>query len=567
MVYRKWKIIMIKQFKRLSFVCLIVAISFFGLLRSQQLDIYREIARSQQQIMTVYKYLVTEYIHELDIPQLTSKMINSMLENFDPYTEYYEEKDLEDLNIKTTGEFSGVGLQIYMYEGQLTVVGPIEGSPAFRAGIFTGDKITHIDGVSTDDMELKDATNLIRGEKGTDVVLTIKKPITDAVHDYTINRDVIAIKDIPYYGMVDPAVGYLRITNFSENTPKETANAFLSLMDQGAENLIIDLRDNPGGLLSSSLDMLDLMLPKGLDMVSTKGRTGRVLKDYKSLNRTLLSEDIDITVLINEGSASASEIVAGVLQDHDRAVIVGSKSFGKGLVQSVIAIDNTSALKITNSKYYIPSGRGIQKREYIDKDLLSAERTKEDSLFTTKGGRKVLGGGGITPDILVENDEQYPLANAIYRDGGFFRFAQQTSDQYTSFEEVSNDSELMNKFADFIKENDIAGYVDGENELEKAKEKLVKEENKNIFLNNAFSVIENQIKKSQSAMLEAEKDFIEKMLLGWFAFYYEGDKGRYKFILQDDKGVQKSLEILLDDKLYTSILSVPEEQQIASVEN
>jgi len=558
---------MIKQFKRLSFVCLIVAISFFGLLRSQQLDIYREIARSQQQIMTVYKYLVTEYIHELDIPQLTSKMINSMLENFDPYTEYYEEKDLEDLNIKTTGEFSGVGLQIYMYEGQLTVVGPIEGSPAFRAGIFTGDKITHIDGVETDGMELKDATNLIRGEKGTDVVLTIKKPITDAVHDYTINRDVIAIKDIPYYGMVDPTVGYLRVTNFSENTPKETANAFLSLMDQGAKNLIIDLRDNPGGLLSSSLDMLDLMLPEGLDMVSTKGRTGRVLKDYKSLNRTLISEGIDITVLINEASASASEIVAGVLQDHDRAVIVGSKSFGKGLVQSVIAIDNTSALKITNSKYYIPSGRGIQKREYIDKDLLSAERTKEDSLFTTKGGRKVLGGGGITPDILVENDEQYPLANAIYRDGGFFRFAQQTSDQYTSFEEVSNDSELMNKFADFIKENDIAGYVDGENELEKAKEKLVKEENKNIFLNNAFSVIENQIKKSQSAMLEAEKDFIKKMLLGWFAFYYEGDKGRYKFILQDDKGVQKSLEILLDDKLYTSILSVPEEQQIASVEN
>tara|TARA_A100001037_G_scaffold270992_1_gene266225 strand:- start:1865 stop:3337 length:1473 start_codon:yes stop_codon:yes gene_type:complete len=490
-----------------------------------------------------------------------------MLENFDPYTEYYEEKDLEDLNIKTSGEFSGVGLQIYMYEGQLTVVGPIEGSPAFRAGIFTGDQITHIDGVATDGMELKDATNLIRGEKGTDVVLTIKKPITDAVYDYTINRDIIAIKDIPYYGMVNPSVGYLRITNFSENTPKETANAFLSLMDQGAENLIIDLRDNPGGLLSSSLDMLDLMLPKGLDLVSTKGRTGRVLKDYKSINRTLLSEDIDITVLINEASASASEIVAGVLQDHDRAVIVGSQSFGKGLVQSVIAIDNSSALKITNSKYYIPSGRGIQKREYIDEDLLSAERTIEDSLFTTKGGRKVRGGGGITPDILIENNEQYPLANAIYRDGGFFRFAQETSDQYTSFEEVSNDPDLMSKFADFIKENEIAGYVDGENELEKAKEKLVKEDNKNIFLNNAFSVIENQIKKSQSAMLETEKDFIEKMLLGWFAFYYEGDKGRYKFILQDDKAVQKSLEILLDDKLYTSILSAPEEQQIVSVEN
>ena len=408
-----------KQLKKLSFIALIITVCFFGLLRSQQLDIYREIARSQQQIMTVYKYLVTEYIHELDVTELTSTIINSMLENFDPYTEYYGEKDLEDLNIKTTGEFSGVGLQIYMYEDQLTVVGPIEGSPAFRAGIFTGDKITHIDGVSTDGMELKDATSKIRGEKGTDVILTIKKPITEEVHDYTINRDIIIIKDIPYYGMVDPAVGYLRITNFSENTPREVNNAFLSLMNEGTENIIIDLRDNPGGLLSSSLDVLDLILQKDLEMVSTKGRSGKILKKYRSLNRALLPQDIDITVLINEGSASASEIVAGVLQDHDRAVIVGSPSFGKGLVQSVIAINNKSALKITNSKYYIPSGRTLQKREYIDKELLTDKATVEDSLFTTKAGRKVLGGGGIAPDILVENLEQYPLAVSILRNGGF----------------------------------------------------------------------------------------------------------------------------------------------------
>ena len=556
-----------KQFKKLSFIALIITVCFFGLLRSQQLDIYREIARSQQQIMTVYKYLVTEYIHELDITELTSTIINSMLENFDPYTEYYGEKDLEDLNIKTTGEFSGVGLQIYMYEDKLTVVGPIEGSPAFRAGIFTGDQITHIDGVSTDGMELKDATSKIRGEKGTDVVLTIKKPITEEVHDYTINRDIIIIKDIPYYGMIDPAVGYLRITNFSENTPREVNNAFLSLMNEGTENIIIDLRDNPGGLLSSSLDVLDLILQKDLEMVSTKGRSGKILKKYRSLNRALLPQDIDITVLINEGSASASEIVAGVLQDHDRAVIIGSPSFGKGLVQSVIAINNNSALKITNSKYYIPSGRTLQKREYIDKELLTDKATVEDSLFTTKAGRKVLGGGGIAPDILVENLESYPLAVSILRNGGFFRFVQQTSDQYDSLDAVANDITLMNKFADFIKENDIAGYVDGEGQLEKAKEKLIKEDNKNIFLNNAFNVIENQIKKSQIAMFDEEKDFIKKMLLGEFAFYYDGDKGRYEFLLQDDKTVQKSLEILLDNALYSSILTAPEEQQIALTEN
>ena len=557
-----------KQLKKLSFIALIITVCFVGLLRSQQLDIYREIARSQQQIMTVYKYLVTEYIHELDIPQLTSKIINSMLENFDPYTEYYEEKDLEDLNIKTTGEFSGVGLQIYIYEDKLTVVGPIEGSPAFRAGIFTGDQITHIDGVATDGMELKDSTNKIRGKKGTDVVLTIRKPITEEVHDYTINRDIIVVKDIPYYGMIDPAVGYLRITNFSENTPREVNNAFLSLMNQGTENIIIDLRDNPGGLLSSSLDVLDLMLPKDLEMVSTKGRGGKILKKFRSLNRASLPQDIDITVLINEGSASASEIVAGVLQDHDRAVIVGSPSFGKGLVQSVIAINNSSALKITNSKYYIPSGRTLQKREYIDKELLTDKAAIEDSLFTTKAGRKVFGGGGIAPDVLVENKEAYPLAVSILRNGGFFLFVQQTSDQYDSLDAVVNDLTLMNKFADFIQENDIAGYVDGKGDLDKAKEKLIKEdEPKNIFLNNAFNVIENQIKKSQTAMLDDEKDFIRKMLLGEFAFYYDGDKGRYEFLLQGDKTVQKSLEILLDNALYSSILTAPEEQQIASTEN
>ena len=348
---------MIKQFKRLSFVCLVVAISFFGLLRSQQLDIYREIARSQQQIMTVYKYLVTEYIHELDIPQLTSKMINSMLENFDPYTEYYEEKDLEDLNIKTSGEFSGVGLQIYMYEGQLTVVGPIEGSPAFRAGIFTGDQITHIDGVATDGMELKDATNLIRGEKGTDVVLTIKKPITDAVYDYTINRDIIAIKDIPYYGMVNPSVGYLRITNFSENTPKETANAFLSLMDQGAENLIIDLRDNPGGLLSQAIKISDFFLDDG-EIVSTRSRKARENRKFFAKKGDKINGK-PLIVLINNGSASASEIFAGALKDHKRAIILGENSYGKGSVQSVIPLRNGGGIRLTISKYYLPSGKSI----------------------------------------------------------------------------------------------------------------------------------------------------------------------------------------------------------------
>jgi carboxyl-terminal processing protease len=556
-----------RYFKKASIIFMVLMVCFFGILRSQQLDVYRDIARSQQQIMTVYKYLLTEYVHELDVQKLTSRIIKSMLENFDPYTEYYEEKDLEDLAIKTDGEFSGVGLQIYMYEDQLTVVGPIEGSPASRAGIFTGDEIMNIDGETTKGLELKEATNKIRGDKGTDVILTIKKPITGETEDYAITRDVITIKDIPYYGMANPEVGYLRITNFSNNTPGETRDALISLMSEGADNIIIDLRDNPGGLLSSSLDILDLILPKDVEMVSTKGRKGRNLKNYKSLNSAFLPNSVDIAVLINGGSASASEIVAGVLQDHDRAVVLGDQSFGKGLVQTVIGINQETALKITNSKYYIPSGRSIQKRKFIDEELIADGTLEADSLFQTMAGRTVLGGGGISPDIVVKDEGSYPLAASILRNGGYFRFVQQSSDQYASIDEVMADNSLMKNFKTFINDNDIEGYVDGEEDLESAKEKLSEEDKDNIFLKNAFSVIERQIDKTQSEMFETEKDIIERMILGEFAFYYDGNDGKYELYLKDDKVVIKALEVLMDDSVYSSFLTVPEPNQVAVIKN
>ena len=556
-----------RYLKKASIIFMVLVVCFFGILRSQQLDVYRDIARSQQQIMTVYKYLLTEYVHELDVPKLTSRIIKSMLENFDPYTEYYEEKDLEDLAIKTDGEFSGVGLQIYMYEDQLTVVGPIEGSPASRAGIFTGDEIMNIDGESTKGLELKEATNKIRGDKGTNVILTIKKPITGETEDYTITRDTITIKDIPYYGMANPEVGYLRITNFSNNTLGETRDALLSLMGEGADNIIIDLRDNPGGLLSSSLDILDLILPKDVEMVSTKGRKGRSLKNYKSLNSSFIPNSIDIAVLINGGSASASEIVAGVLQDHDRAVVLGDQSFGKGLVQTVIGINQDTALKITNSKYYIPSGRSIQKRKFIDEELIADNSLVADSLYQTMGGRTVLGGGGISPDVIVKDEGSYPLAASILRNGGFFRFVQQSSDQYTTIDDVIADNSLMKNFKTFINDSDIKGYVDGQEDLETAKEKLSKEDKDNIFLKNAFSVIERQIDKTKSEMFEIENDVIKRMILGEFAFYYDGNNGKYELYLKDDKVVIKALEILMDNSIYSSLLTVPEPNQVAAIKS
>ena len=552
------------KFKKLIFSTLFLGVLSFSFVQSQQLDIYREIARSQQQIMTVYKYLLTEYIHELDIKELTSRVIDSMLSNFDPYTEYYEEKDLEDLSVKTEGEFSGVGLEIYMYEDQLTVVGPIEGSPASRSGIYTGDAIMKIDGEPTEGLELKDATSKIRGDKGTTVILTIKKPISGEIQDYSITRDIITIKDIPYFGMVNDNVGYLRITNFSLNTADETKNAIIDLITLGSESIIIDLRDNPGGLLSASLDMLDLILPQNLELVSTKGRKGRNIKNYKSKTTALIPDDLNLAILINGGSASASEIVAGVLQDHDRAVIIGSESFGKGLVQTVIGISQDTALKITNSKYFIPSGRSIQKRDFIDEDLVANSEADSDSLFQTKSGRKVSGGGGIFPDIEVKDEGEYPLASAILRNGAYFKFVQQNSAKYSSIEEVQKDEELMIDFEKYIIENKIYGYVDGQDDLEKAKEKLSKNEEKNLFINNAFSVIEKQIEKTQSTMFENEKKLIQRMIVGEFAFFYNGYDGRYKVYLKDDKVVLKAIDILENQGTYSSILTNDSSTDIAS---
>ena len=556
-----------KSFKSYFYALIVLTIISFSFVRTQQMDIYREIARSQQQIMTVYKYLLTEYIHELDVTELTTRIIDSMLSNFDPYTEYYQEEDLEDLSLKTEGEFSGVGLEIYMYEDQLTVVSPIEGSPASRSGIYTGDAIMNIDGEPTSGLELKDATSKIRGKPGTEVILTIKKPNTGEVQDYSIIRDVITIKDIPIYGMVNENVGYLRITNFSVNTANETKDALISLMQNGASNVIIDLRDNPGGLLSSSLDLLDLILPKNLELVSTKGRAGKSIKNYKTLNNALIPDTINMAVLINGASASASEIVAGVLQDYDRAIVLGSQSFGKGLVQTVIGINQETALKITNSKYYIPSGRSLQKREFIDDELIANSSVVADTLFQTKAGRTVIGGGGIGPDVIVKDEGSYPLAASILRSRGYFKFVQENNNQYSSIDEVLADEELMVKFKTFIEKNDISGYVDGQEDLKLAKEKLSKKEEKNLFINNAFSVIEKQIEKTQSTMFEDEKEIIQRMVHGEFAFYYNGYEGRYNIYLKDDTVVQKAIEIFADESQYLSILSNTESTEVASLNN
>jgi len=413
-----------KKFIRISVISVaVIAIGLFSLALTKS-DIYRELARSQRLINEVYKSLITRYADRLDTEKFTKTVINNILDDLDPYTVYMEEDEKEGLDLLTRGKYGGVGINLGERDKKLTVISPIDDSPAQRKGIIAGDVIVKIDGLLSKEMSLDDAASHIRGPKGTDVTLSIKRFGNEQLIDFVLTRDDVTVKDVTYAGMLDDETGYIRLTRFSKNSGPELRSSILNLQRDNARRIIIDLRDNPGGLLQSAIEILDMIIQKGDLLLSTKGRLAEANKQYVARKKPIIEDDVKIAILINEGSASASEIIAGAVQDLDRGVIVGTSSFGKGLVQSVYGLDGSGkrSLKVTTAKYYIPSGRLIQKPGYINEDLVIRE-DKEDSLFVTVGGRTVKGGGGITPDYEVVMPKSKPLLLECCRKGLFFSFA------------------------------------------------------------------------------------------------------------------------------------------------
>ena len=375
-----------------------VSLVFLG---AEKKDIYKQVRKNQSLINDVYRHLVTNYVDDIDLDAFTKMSINNMLLDLDPYTVYMENEERSGIEMLTKGKYGGVGIQIGRREKILTVISPMENSPAKRAGIISGDKIIKIDDQDTEGLSMDDAAKLIRGKKGSQVVLSVQRFREADLIEFALTREDIKIKDISYSGMLDNQTGYIRLTRFSRNSDKEMKKALQELLENNMTGLVLDLRDNPGGLLNAAVNILDLFIDKGEMLVWTEGKTQKSKRKYESKTVPLVPNDLNITVLVNQGSASASEIVAGTLQDLDRAVVVGRSTFGKGLVQTVFNLDKNRALKITTAKYYIPSGRLIQKPGYLPDDIL-ADTTKQDSLFYTKGGREVSGAGGITPDHEVE---------------------------------------------------------------------------------------------------------------------------------------------------------------------
>tara|TARA_B100000470_G_scaffold90843_1_gene70043 strand:+ start:973 stop:2655 length:1683 start_codon:yes stop_codon:yes gene_type:complete len=546
-----------KRYSAVFFSLLFISILSFAFTKS---DVYRELARSQRLINEVYKSLITRYADRLDTEKFTKIVINNILDDLDPYTVYMEEDEKEGLDLLTKGKYGGVGINLGVREKKLTVISPMDNSPAKRKGVISGDIIVKIDGLLTKEMSLDDAAKHIRGPKGTDVTLSIKRFGDEKLIDFTLTRDNITVKDVAYTGMLDDETGYIRLTRFSKNSGPEIRSAIKNLQTESASRIVIDLRDNPGGLLQSAIEILDMMTPKGSTLLSTKGRLPESNKHYISRKDPILGEDTKIAILINEGSASASEIIAGAVQDLDRGVIIGTRSFGKGLVQSVYGLDGSGKrnLKVTTAKYYIPSGRLIQKPGYIDDEVIIND-DQEDSLFYTIGGRKVKGGGGIAPDYEVEMPKATPLVLECWRKGLFFNFAQERQHRYDTYDDALVDVTILDDFKSYLDNQDIDVNTNGEKALEEAREKILSLDSTNMDLTHAFDFVETFIIDREALLYDEEVDFLKRRLYLELIGIMKGSEYRVEESIKDDPVVMKAKEILQDPIGYTSSF-IPDEE-------
>ena len=518
-----------------------------------QSSLYRQIGQSQRLFNQVYNQIFSTYVDELDPEAFTKASIQSITQNLDPYTVFMVEDEQHQINVLSKGKYGGVGIQLGYRNKTMSVVAPMDGGPAKKAGIISGDVILKVNDEDVKKMTFNEAASNIRGKKGTEVKLTIKRYSEDDPIVFNLVRSTIKVKEITYSGMLSPSTGYVRLNRFSRNTPNEMRKAFQQLLNQDSKEIIIDLRDNPGGLLSSAVAILDMIIQKDSPLVSTKGRTKDSNRSFYSRSKPLIPDDVNIAVLINQGSASASEIVAGAIQDLDRGIILGQKSYGKGLVQSQYEIDDKRSIKVTTARYYIPSGRFIQKRDYID-DKYILNKTEEDSVFTTMSGRNVLGNGGITPDSTITPERMAALSSQYWRRGYFYSFAQQNKHRYQTFSEVLDDLTIIDKFNEFIKEQEDDIQLPGEKELGQVKEKIAALDSMNAEANQALETLSQFYANQEEQSIALESVDIGQIIILEFAGLMNGPEGRVKQALKDDKIVKVALDILSDKLVYETSL-------------
>jgi len=516
---------------------------------------YFEVAKQIEIYTTLFKELNMYYIDDINPAKLTDKAINNMLNDLDPYTKFYDEQSVEEVKINSLGEFSGIGAQSKFTNNKLLVFEIFEGFPADRAGIKVGDQILKIDDISVDSYKNDEVLTLLKGSPDTKVKLTINRQ--DKVLNFEVNREKISLNPVPHFQMIDQEIGYIALDKFNEKATSSVQSAFEDLKNQGMTKLILDVRGNLGGLLNEAISITNLFVPKNEIVVTTKAKLKKWSEIYRTQNEPIDLE-IPIIVLINGSSASASEIVAGSLQDLDRAVILGERSYGKGLVQRYRDLTYGTKLKLTISKYYTPSGRNIQELDYTNRSGKEVPKFSElnRNAFKTKNGRTVYDGGGIEPDLKIEKPLATKSTTALLKSDAIFNFATNYNSKNKAIAKpedfIFSDQDYQD-FISYLKEQKTNFKTSSEIKFAAAFE-TAKKENLNRSINSSYQDLLLQLQQEKIEELSPNKEEIKEKLSDEIINRYYFKKGEYQNHIYHNKSILKAIETLNDTKQYNQIL-------------
>ena len=516
-----------------------------------------EIAKSIDIYNDLLRELNLNYVDEIDPAELNEAAIDAMLNGLDPYTVFIPESEIESYKLMTTGEYGGIGA-IIQYDGEYTRISdPYEGWPAQKAGLRAGDAILSVNGIDTHKKPTDQVSELLKGQPGTEVTLQIKRYGVEKPIEFKLKREKVKIDNISYATVFDNGIGYVSFNSFTKNAANEMKQQLVDMKkNHELKGFIIDLRGNGGGLMNEAVDIVNLFIPKGKPVVSTKGKSQHAASMYATTNQPI-DEQLPLAILVDGGSASASEILAGAIQDYDRGVVIGQRTFGKGLVQNILPLSYNTQMKVTIAKYYIPSGRCIQEIDYSHKK--DTTNTKSDTLgkpFKTAAGRTVYEGHGIAPDVKIEPLKYATVTAYLYAKNYIFDYATQYAHEHPSItpaKEFRIDDATYADFMRFVKEKKFTYTTESEKKLEELK-KLAKEEGYLESIGTQIEALEKKLKADKENDLVKNRADIEELLRLEIVGRYYYQTGRIMASLEKDDDLNAAFDILLDKERYESIL-------------